>query len=74
MYLNSPFTYTFFTLYWIPDKDDQTCLTMTYYVNYSSYYIGNFSITIHIKDEYNNELIPSTVLEKHVIRFIIDSE
>ncbi|KAL4085361.1 hypothetical protein QTP88_027220 [Uroleucon formosanum] len=65
MYLNSPFTYTFFTLYWIPDKDDQTCLTMTYYVNYSSYYIGNFSITIHIKDEYNNELIPSTVLEKH---------
>eukprot|EP00102_Acyrthosiphon_pisum_P022812 XP_016660022.1 PREDICTED: lactase-phlorizin hydrolase [Acyrthosiphon pisum] len=62
---NSPDTCHFFTFYWTPDEDDQTCLTMTYYTKYNS---GDkpFFITMDIiNNEFNNTLISSTVLEQY---------
>ncbi|XP_060872331.1 uncharacterized protein LOC132946371 [Metopolophium dirhodum] len=61
---DSPVICNFFTFYWTPDNDDQTCLTMTYYTKYASN-DDSFSITIDVNDEYNNMLISPTVLEKY---------
>ncbi|CAI6352820.1 unnamed protein product [Macrosiphum euphorbiae] len=62
-----PIICNFFTFYWTPDKDDQTCLTMTYYTKSESYDDVNnpFVITMTVNDENNNMLIPSTVLEQY---------
>ncbi|XP_001948568.2 uncharacterized protein LOC100163240 [Acyrthosiphon pisum] len=60
----SPVICNFFTFYWTPDNDDQTCLTMTYYTKYESNGY-DFSITIDVNDEYNNMLISPTVLDKY---------
>ncbi|XP_029345322.1 uncharacterized protein LOC100573779 isoform X2 [Acyrthosiphon pisum] len=62
-----PIICNFFTFYWTPDKDDQTCLTMTYYIKSESYNDLNnpFVITMTVNDENNNMLIPQTVLEQY---------
>ncbi|CAI6359203.1 unnamed protein product [Macrosiphum euphorbiae] len=60
---DSPVTCNFFTFYWTPDKDNQTCLTMTYYTKYESDKL--YFITMDVKDEYNNISISSTVLENY---------
>ncbi|XP_008186132.1 uncharacterized protein LOC100169299 [Acyrthosiphon pisum] len=57
-------TCNFFKFYWTPDKDDQTCLTMTYYTRYNSA-DKPFFITMDVNNEYNNTLILSTVLEQY---------
>ncbi|XP_029345329.1 uncharacterized protein LOC100572974 isoform X2 [Acyrthosiphon pisum] len=62
---DSPVICDFFTFYWTPDNDDQTCLTMTYFTKYYKPKYDGFSITIDINDEYNNMLISSTVLDKY---------
>eukprot|EP00102_Acyrthosiphon_pisum_P024417 XP_016661627.1 PREDICTED: uncharacterized protein LOC100163765 [Acyrthosiphon pisum] len=58
---NSPVFCNFFTFYWTPDKNDQTCLTMTYFTKYVSDNI--YFITMDVNNEDNNTLISSTVLE-----------
>ncbi|XP_060872815.1 uncharacterized protein LOC132946770 [Metopolophium dirhodum] len=62
---NSPVICNFFTFYWTPDKDNQTCLTMTYYTKYESNIYIILNITMDLNDENNNTLISSTVLEKY---------
>jgi len=70
----SPVIYNFFTFYWTPDNDDQTCLTMTYYTRYYQSNEISIVITFDVNDEYNNMVISPTELEKYVILFSIDSE
>ncbi|XP_060872332.1 LOW QUALITY PROTEIN: uncharacterized protein LOC132946372 [Metopolophium dirhodum] len=60
---DSPIICNFFTFYWTPDKNDQTCLTMTYFTKYESDKL--YFITMDVNDENSNMLISSTVLEKY---------
>eukprot|EP00102_Acyrthosiphon_pisum_P025253 XP_016662463.1 PREDICTED: uncharacterized protein LOC107884572 [Acyrthosiphon pisum] len=61
----SRLTCNFFTFYWTPDKDDETCLTMTYYTRYERRKRLSHNITMDVKDEYNNTLISSTALTNY---------
>jgi len=69
----NPVICNFFTFYWTPDKNDQTCLTMTYFTNYE-FDDKPFFITMDINDENNNMLLSSTGLEQYVLLFAIESK
>lgn len=66
-YEDDPVICDLLTFYWTPDED-QTCLTMTYFIYINDNVIDSkiVFITADIYDE-NNMLLSSTVLKNYVI-------